>query len=269
MGLSLNTPLVAAYCTTIQHESELYNYDASKMPTFSFKGRTYEVIDQGDKFVAQDKTDYSEYGPFAELQKFLVDVADRIVDFSLSSREERLSAHLLASKQKHFRVDVDKTLLYRAEKFPEEKNKADFEQTFLYHTKYGQTEVFVNKEMLEFLKKQAAAGASVSITSTGGWADATQDASEVLSSRFSASEQRSEPVQFLAAYLKNEGVELKTFQNKKTFNENSYITIGLFQKYRVLGDQDREGKLNIMIDDQWHQRAFFDHSIHAEHFGMG
>ncbi|CAG9185888.1 hypothetical protein [Cupriavidus pampae] len=145
----------------------------------------------------------------------------------------------------HYRVDVDKNLLYRG-KLPPHASAADFFQSRLTHHSYGDVTVFINIQMIEFLKQQKNYGAKVSILSTGGWNELS-----------------------IRSRMKDFGVTIDEFDNKKTLNTQSTITVGLFQKFRVMGNQDSEGRTNIMMDDQWHQRALFKNSIDARRFGMG
>ncbi|MCF6776436.1 hypothetical protein L3V83_07585 [Thiotrichales bacterium 19X7-9] len=164
-------------------------------------------------------------------------------------------------KSRHFRVDVDKNLLYRG-RLPDTKNPNDFIPLRLEHQRHGKidpdgvrrVDVFVCKKMLKYLKSQKDLGAKVSITSTGGWVG--NDITHKLAH-----------VGVVDGF--NYNLEIDGFDNKETLNERSTWKAGLFQKYRVLGDKNNDGTYNIMLDDQRHQRIGFEHSINATAFGMG
>lgn len=243
----------------IHNEKDWYALNAKEGAEFVFNNRIYRVFEKKGQLRALEQISYKNVeeictAKYEWAENFVADVCHD--SFSLPQNTS-FSGRLLPADKKHFRVDVDKTLLYRgALPAGKEGKESDFHKITLYHKSYGTPTVYVNKQMLAFLKLQHGLGAKISITSTGGWDAGSGDAGVGGE-------------QYLRSYLENEGLELKDFDNKETLNTGSYINIGLSQKYRVLGDQDIKGRWNIMIDDQWHQRAGFTHSIPAEQFGMG
>ncbi|MCD6027673.1 MAG: hypothetical protein K0R08_2192 [Solimicrobium sp.] len=254
----------------IDDEAKVWMFNATDGNIFTFRGREYLVVDEKGKLCAVDQMQYAtQYEALASITKFFTDLFHAICDFSFSSRETRLSERLMSGQHKHFRVDVDKNLLYRGHTLPDGKDPGDFEKIALYHNTYGVTSVFVNLRMLEYLKQQEAAGARVSITSTGGWTGPTEDLLPALTAELAKPEPTMGEKYTLSKYLEMQGLKLNNFDNKATLNEKSSLTIGLFQKYRVLRDTDDEKRWNIMMDDQWHQLIFFTFSINATYFGMG
>lgn len=195
---------------------------------------------------------------------------NRLKEKSVYSRTDRVNDILsIPTNMRHFRVDVDKNLLYRGS-LSDTKNPDNFIHVKLEHATHGdidndgirRVDAYISKEMLNFLKKQKQNGATISIASTGGW---VQESFEVT--------------------LQQLGLNIDEFYNKETFNaesdkqikSNTWLPsvfkkankVGFSQKFRVLGNIDSQGRHNIMLDDQAHQRAMFKYSIDAKDFGMG
>jgi len=271
-GLFFAAP--AAPRPIIYEENDLLMYHLTHGQEFAFKGRIYAVVNgDGNKLSVADQTKYEKVEMFygEESEKSIVNLSDKFNDFSFSSRETRLSKQLIATDKKHFRIDVDKTLLYRGV-LPAGKDPGTFEEITRHHTGYGKTKVFINLEMVQFLNEQKNAGAKVSITSTGGWANDTlpeANAAWKAEKAKSSSEQSAEQAELLSLYLARKGLLLNEFDNKESINAKSGTTFGGGQKFKVLKDTDARGRWNIMIDDQWHQRTGFTYSIDAAKFGMG
>lgn len=213
--------------------------------SFKSKGRTYKVIADGaGKLYAEEQDKATGFKGICR------SFWDRIGNLSLSSRESQLSAKLLKPADRHFLLDVDKTLLYRGN-LPKSKNPDDFIQAKIDHEKYGPgTTVHISKSVVNYLRQQVAVGAKVSIASTGGWNIASVK-------------------KVLAELPEDYKLEINGGGNKTDMNNRTRLHSGINQKYRALGPTDRDGRQHIMMDDQKHQLAFFKHKINAKELGMG
>ena len=222
----------------IKKSLDFYKLDIGSK--FEEKGRSYTVISGPDGRL-RALEDEKSFG-----KSLLHFFTDRIFHFSLRSRESQLNALLPPAPQaRHFRVDMDNTLVFR-EKLPKHLDQTDYAVAQI--SRHGkQTKVFINTAMFIFLQQQKSMNAKVSITSTGGW--------EVDSTK---------------SVLKDLGLDLTLVDNKITMNKQARSLGGVFQKSRALGARNNgkggDNSINIIIDDQVHQRLGFDFILRPTQF---
>ncbi|MCO7224146.1 hypothetical protein [Pleionea sp. CnH1-48] len=209
----------------------------------------------------------------SELVKSLVSSAGQLQDIAPKFGKDTQWSDIekLDSSKLHFRVDVDKDLLWRGELPKHERHLSDEEinekyiQTHIHHTKYDKnpdvpgneedgTIVYVNRQMLEKLREQQDAGAKVSICSTGGWH--REHIKQVLETGLPDKYQ-----------LNIE--EVDTWETVKTSQSGIPGVKKANSKQVHVNNFDKDGRLNILLDDRSMQRRTFMYSVNpVTEFGM-